>query len=314
MTNVLVLETYADVYRRALVERFPGLTVHTAPQPSALTADLAMIDVLIAFGNTIDDALIRRVTRLKWIQSLATGVDYFLRCPSLEPEVLLTSGRGIHGPPMRETVAYLMLALSHDAPKLVRDQAQHRWDRTTPWRLLSGKTAVIVGIGVSGTAIGQLLKAFGMRVIGVSRTPRVVEGFDEIVPSSRLVETAAKADYLVNALPGDPSNHDLIGSAVFAAMKPSAAFINVGRGETVDDRALIEALAARRIAGAGLDVFRSEPLPADSPFWDLPNVIINPHTGGFVAEYEELVLPIVLENMGLFLAGRHGEMRNLVPH
>lgn len=312
-TNVLILDTYADEYAKHLGAVFPGVAFLPA-RSFADVADPAEIDVLIAFGIAINDQMIGRMSRLQWIQSLATGVDHFLRCPSLRSEVLLTSMRGIHGPAMRETVAFLMLSASRDTPRLARQQAERRWDRSTPWPLLCGKTAAIVGVGISGTAIANLLKAFGMRVVGLSRTPRTVEGFDDVVDVSRLAEIAGEADYLINVLPGDPHNHDLIDRSVFEAMKSSAYFINVGRGETVDEAALIDTLRAKRIAGAGLDVFRTEPLPSDSPLWNLPNVFVCSHIGGLFREYEEYALPIISENMRLFLDGKSGDMRNIVAH
>lgn len=180
--------------------------------------------------------------------------------------------------------------------------------------MLAGKTAVIVGVGVSSTAVANLLKALGMRVIGTSRTPRAVEGFDRVEHTAKLAELAREADYLVNILPSNRENRDLFGASVFAAMKKSAYFVNVGRGDTVNEQALIAALREGRIAGAGLDVFRAHPLAADSPLWDMPNVIVCPQIGGFFREYEEYVLPIIKENMDLFLAGRYGEMRNLIAH
>jgi phosphoglycerate dehydrogenase-like enzyme len=312
--NVLVLDNFAPTYRDHILERFPELVVHTARKLPDISVDLATIDVLIAFGIAIDDNLIRRAANLKWIQSLATGVDHFLRCPYLKPETLLTSARGIHGPPMRETVAWLMLSSARNAPQRYRDQSAQTWDRGQPWSLLHDKTAVIVGVGVSTTAIAQLLKAFGMKVLGVSRTVRPVEGFDEILPASDLPAVAARADYLINVLPGDAANHDRLNAAVFTAMKPSARFINVGRGETVDEQALIDALQSGRIAGAGLDVFRAEPLAPASPLWDMPNVIVTPHIAGFVVEYEQLMMPMLLENMGHFLASDRAAMTNVIPH
>jgi D-2-hydroxyacid dehydrogenase (NADP+) len=312
-TNVLVLETYADVYAAALRERFLAVQVRTARSLADLPEDVSGIDVLVAFGIAIDDGLMRGLTRLKWIQSLATGVDHFLRSPHLRPETLLTSARGIHGPAMRETVAFLMLSVSRDAPRLMHSQAAREWERR-PWTLLAGKAAVIVGVGLSSTAVAQLLKAFGMRVVGVSRSPRAVEGFDEVVGTERLAAAASDADYLINILPGDPENHDRINAEVFGAMRETAYFINVGRGETVDEAALIEALRSKRIAGAGLDVFRHEPLPADNPLWTMANVVATPHVAGLFTEYEAYVLPILLENMGHFLDGRHGQMRNLIKH
>lgn len=312
--NVLILENHAAIYARHLRAEFPQIAVQAARTIDDIGLDLGLVDVLVAFGISVNDALIASASRLKWIQSLATGVDHFLRCPSLRPEVLLTSARGIHGPAMRETVAFLMLSLSHDTPRLVRDQAAHRWDRSRPWPLLARKTAVVVGVGFSSTAVARLLREFGMRVIGVSGTPRTVEGFDEIAPKERLRETAAEADYVINVLPGAPENAGLISRPVIDALKPSAFFINVGRGDTVDEEALIAALRDGRIAGAGLDVFRTEPLPPESPFWDLPNVFITSHIGGLFREYEDYVMPIVIENMRTFLAGRHDEMRNRVQH
>jgi phosphoglycerate dehydrogenase-like enzyme len=311
--EVLVLDLHADVYAGHLRREFPRLRVHTAKTRAELSGDLSGIDALISFGIAIDDDLMRRLTGLQWIQSLATGVDYFLRCPTLKPGVLITSGRGIHGPAMRETVAYLMLSLGQDARQRHADQTGHRWQRQM-WSLLCDKTAVVVGIGVVGTAIGKLLKAFGMRVIGVSRTPRAVEGFDEVVSREKLHEASGRADYLINILPGGAENRGVFGEGIFAAMKPTAYFINVGRGDTVDEAALIECLHSKRIAGAGLDVFMSEPLPKESPLWDMPRVVLSPHVGGYFVEYEDAIMPLIVDNMRLFLAGNLREMRNIVPH
>ncbi len=312
--NVLVLETYADKYAAHLRAHFPQATVFPMADRKELEIGLDKMDILVAFGISVDEALIAGMTRLKWIQSLATGVDHFLRCPSLRSDTILTSGRGIHGPAMRETVAFLMLSLSHDTPRLMRQQAEHRWDRSTPWPLVARKTAVLVGTGVSGSAVGELLQAFGLRVIGVSRTPRAEKGFDAMVHTDTLAAAVREADYLVNIMPGGPQNANLISVAVFAAMKPSAFFVNIGRGETVDEDALLDVLRHKRIAGAGLDVFRTEPLPPDSPFWDLPNTIVTSHIGGLFDEYEDYVMPLLSENMRVFLDGRSGEMRNIVPH
>jgi D-2-hydroxyacid dehydrogenase (NADP+) len=309
--DVLVIDAHADIYAGQLRAAFPGLAVHTAHDLTELPADLSGFDVLVAFGTSINDDVLRRLSGLTWVQSLATGVDHFLRCPFLSRDVLITSGRGIHGPMMREMAAHLMLCLSHDVIRQVADQKAHAWDRRL-WSLLYEKTAVVVGVGVSGTAIAEGLSAFGMRVIGVTRTPRKIAGFDDMMPTDRLVEAAAKADYLINVLPGSPENIGLFTADVFAAMKPTARFVNIGRGETVDQDALIAALREKRIAGAALDVFNTRPLPPESPLWDLPNVVITPHIGGYVVEYEDYAMPIVIENMRHFLAGRRGDMRNIV--
>jgi D-2-hydroxyacid dehydrogenase (NADP+) len=313
-TKILILEKFADTYASELARKFSDIDIHKAATAADITVDLSAIDVLIAFGIAINDGILARAEKLRWIASLATGVDHFLRCPSLRRDTILTSGRGIHGPAMRETVASLMLALSRDTPRLVRNKADHRWDRGARWPLIAGKTAVVVGIGVSGIAIGQLLKAFGMRVVGMSRTPRQIDGFDAMMPTDRLAQAAAEADYLINVLPASDHNREIFSRAVFAAMKPSAFFINVGRGETVDEAGLIDSLRSKRIAGAGLDVFQNSPLAPDSPFWDLPNVVISPQIGGFFDGYEAHVMPLLVDNMRMFLSDRFGEMANVVAH
>jgi len=311
MTRVLVIDVHAEQYRHRLSAEFPSLEFTLAHDAGEASSDLSDIDVLICFGIAVDDTVLKRTTSLQWIQSLATGVDHFLRCPSLRPEVLITSGRGIHGAPMREQVLYLMMAVSRDAARAVEDKKAHHWERRL-WSTLNGKTAVVVGIGVIGIAVGELLKALGMHVIGVSRTPRAIAGFDEMLPAGRLVEAARRADYLINVLPAEPQNIGLFNTAAFGAMKPSAYYINAGRGQTDDQAALLAALRGRRIAGAGLDVFEKSPLPADSPFWDLPNVFITPNVGGYIVEYEESIMPLLIGNMRLFLGGRRSEMQNIV--
>ena len=313
-SKVLILDEYAGRYAGELKARFPALETMAAATRAELPADLSGIDVLVAFGIAIDNEMIGGMKDLKWIQSLATGVDHFLKCANLRRETLLTSTRGIHGPAMREAVAFLMLALTHRSRHLARSQDARIWDRTQRRPLLAGKSAAIVGVGVSSSAVAQLLKAFGMHVTGFSRTPRPVEGFDDIIETARLAQNVGKADFLVNVLPGDASNAGIISAEVFAAMKPSACFINIGRGETVDEAALIEALRENRIAGAGLDVFRTHPLPAGNPVWALENVVICPHLAGFFDEYETYALPILIENMDLFLQGKQEEMRNIVAH
>ena len=170
-TKVLIVDIHAELYRDRLQREFSGLQFLLFHKAAEVSGDLSAIDVMIMFGIEIRDQMLRDAPRLKWIQSLATGLDHFLRCPSLRPDVLITSGRGIHGVPMREHVLYLMLAISHNAKRQVEDHQQHVWERRL-WSTLYGKTAVIAGTGVVGGAIGEMLQTLGMRVIGVSRMPR----------------------------------------------------------------------------------------------------------------------------------------------
>jgi phosphoglycerate dehydrogenase-like enzyme len=311
MTTVLIVDVHAEMYRDRLQAEFPTLQFRLFHKAAEVTGDLSDIEVMIMFGIEVRDFMLAGAPRLQWIQSLATGFDHFLRCPSLTPDVLITSGRGIHGPPMREQVVYMMMAIGRDAVRAVGDQKAHFWERRL-WSTLHGKTAVIAGTGIVGTAIAELLKALGMHVIGISRSPRPAKGFDEMIATDRLTDAAARADYLINMLPASNDNLDIFDAKVFGAMKPTAYYISAGRGQTVDEAALLKVLRDRRIAGAALEVFQTEPLPPHSPFWDLPNVFILPHIGGYVIEYEEFIMPLVVDNMRLFLAGRQSEMQNIV--
>ena len=213
--RVLIVDIHADIYAQHLRQECPEAELYVARSLSELPDDLSRIDVLIAFGTSINDDVLCQLRNVKWIQSLATGVDHFLRCPYLDPSVLITSGRGIHGSMMREMTVYLMLSLTHDAARRAEDQKNHVWQRRL-WTLLYEKTAVVVGIGVAGTAIGELLHGFGMKVIGVSRTVRDIPGFAAIMPTEKLADAVAKADFLVNVLPANPDNIGLFDAAVFA--------------------------------------------------------------------------------------------------
>lgn len=311
--NVLVLETYAEDYAKALRAAFPSITVRAVPVADDVQS-WDDVDVLITFGHGVSPERLGSAKRLQWIQCLATGVDQFLKNPGLRADTILTNGRGIHGPPLREVVALLMLSLSHQTLRLAHAQAAHKWEREEPWPLLAGKTALIVGVGLIGTAVAEVLKVFDMKVVGVTRTPRDVAGFDRMIATDDLLAAAAEADYVIDILPDEPQNRKIMGANVFAAMKRTAFFVNVGRGATVDDDALIAALKSGEIAGAGLDVFTQEPLPPDNPLWDAPNLVIYPHIGGFMREYAELALPIILDNMRAFVAGKSGAMRNVIAH
>jgi len=311
MNKILVIDQHAAIYRDRLRAEFPALQILAASDNKELPQDLADVEVLISFGMGLPEDFYRRAAGLKWFQCLATGVDHVVRQPDLNPATVVTSGRGIHGAPMRETVIYLMQGVSRNVARLIEDNKAHIWDRRF-YNLLYGRTAVVVGVGVVGVAIGRLLQAFGMRVIGVTRTRRQIDGFDEMLPVAQLHAAAAQADFLINVLPATAENTRIFDSKIFAAMKPSAYYINAGRGQTTDETALIEALAERRIAGAGLDVFQTEPLPPESPLWELPNVFITPHLGGYTADYEDLIMPLIIDNLRLYLAGRQSEMQNIV--
>ncbi|MCX7931695.1 MAG: D-2-hydroxyacid dehydrogenase [Rhodovarius sp.] len=311
-TEVLILEKEAEIYVSHLAPRFPQAGFRAATDAEAAAAIGREAEVLFALAHEVPAGLLAAMPRLRWIQALTTGVDHLLALPNLRPEVLVTNARGIHGPQMSEMAFLHMMSLLRDFPRMLANQRAHRWERW-PQRLLLGKTAVLIGIGAISEELAQRCRAFGMRVIGVSDARSEAPGFDLVLPRARLAEAAAEADVLIVLVPLTPATRHMIDRSVLAAMRPEAILINLARGPVVDEQALIEALQEGRIAGAGLDVFETEPLPPDSPLWDMPHVVVTPHVGGMSDVYARQVLPLLEQNLRAYLSGDVAGLRNLVP-
>jgi len=314
MTNVLILLSLPPAiqqqYLHGVRQRFPDASVTLVDHVSKIDPYLESMDVLIGFGPHLRDRadyVFERAKSLKWVQALGTGVDNITDRPTLRDNVIVTNIRGIHGGPMTEAALMAMLALSRDLPRLVRNQGRHAWERW-PARLIDGKTVGIFGIGAISEVLAPRCKAMGMQVIGFSSAPRQLAGFDRVHPREEIVARAGELDFLVLLTPYTKDTHHLIDSRVFGAMKRSSYLVNLARGGVVDEDALLEALRSKTIAGAALDVFVTEPLPEDHPFWSLDNVLISPHTGGFNVEYAGQALAIIEQNMRHFLAGEPDRM------
>lgn len=317
-TNVLILlnlpEKVRMQYFNGIRERFPELKVDVVDHVSKVDPYIASANVLITFGPQLADRadeVFAAARNLKWVQALGTGVDNIADRPTLAKDVLITSIRGIHGAPVSEAAMLSMLAFSRDFPRVVRNQDKHLWDRW-PARLLSGKTVGIFGVGSIAESLAPRCKAFGMKVIGISSSTREVASFDQMRSSAELKEAVRELDYLVLLTPYTPRTHNIVNAEILAAMKPTAFLINLARGGVVDEKALQQALSEGKIAGAALDVFSQEPLPEDSPFWSMKNVIVTAHFGGFYDRYANDALPVIEQNLRCFLAGDTRNMVNLV--
>jgi D-2-hydroxyacid dehydrogenase (NADP+) len=317
MTKLLILlampEAVRNQYRDRMRMRFPELAVDLVDHHSKVGPHIGEADALLTFAPMLADHVLQSAGRLKWVQALGTGVDNLIDRPVLRKNVIVTNVHGIHGPPVSEAALASMLALARNLPRAVRSQEKQQWVRF-PAQLLHNKTVGIFGVGAIAEALAPKCKAFGMRVVGVSSAPREVSGFDHMYESAELAAVAGEFDFFVLLTPLTEKTRNAIGARVFAAMKPSSFLINLARGGVVDEAALVEALGARRIAGAALDVFVEEPLPADHPFWAMDNVIITTHQGGFCDVYIDHAWPTLETNMRCFLAGDTGGMINVVPH
>lgn len=307
-TKLLIVDKHfkrGKEWENVLRPEFPEVLIHGVSTEEEIGDFIEETEILVTHG--ISDELIKKASKLQWLQGMGTGVDHVIT-PSLRKEVLVTSSRGIHGPQMSEMAFLLMLALNRDFPHHIRNQDQRVWERR-PGKLLYQKKVGIFGVGVIGEELARKCKAFGMTVFGIDIVRRKIDSVDFFYGPEDLPQVAKEVDYLVLVAPYTPETRKILGAKVLASMKPTAFLINIARGELVDNDALIEALEAGKIAGAALDALSPEPLPKDNPLWGMKNVIITPHIGGMSNIYMEQILPIFEENLRRFLKG---ERRNLI--
>jgi phosphoglycerate dehydrogenase-like enzyme len=315
MVHVLILTEVQEAmrarYKQMLLERFPQLTINVVGHHNDVDPYIADTDILLCFSPPMADHVVRDAKKLKWIQALGTGTDNIIDLPSLGADVLVTNIRGIHGAPVSEATIAFMLSLARDMPRTVHAQDRSEWERW-PAQLLAGKTVGILGVGLIAEYLAPICKAFGMTVFGITGAPRATPGFDRMVKRDDLIAVAPELDFLVALVPMSADTRNIVGEQVFKAMKPSAYLVNVARGGVVDEEALIKALEAGEIAGAGLDVFSQEPLPATSPLWKAKNLTVFPHLGGYSEGYEDRAMPTIERNMRCFLDGDLKSMINIV--
>jgi len=282
--------------------RHTGIAHFEVRTADELARRLPQADVLVV-SMLWKNELAGSAGKLKFIQSISAGTDQYDRALLRERGIRLASAGGVNAEAVAEHAMALMLALARRLPEARDNQAARRWrgmisEIAAREDQLSGKTLLIVGLGRIGARLARLAKAFDMRVIATRRDPSAgADGVDAVHRNDRLRELLGQADVVALTCPLTPETENLIDAPALAAMKPTAHLINVARGRVVDEPALIEALRQRRIAGAGLDVAREEPLPAASPLWAMPNVLITPHTAGETQVYEDAVIDILLENL-----------------
>lgn len=302
--NVLFLARPADPGLPALARVPSGVRVvvaHGADDalPLAPSADALMI----ATGNaTLLQRVWRAAPRLRWIHTRPAGVDHLLFPELIESPIPMTNSRGVFSASLAEFALLGLLFFLKDARHLIRSQQAGKWAVYEPI-LLGGRTIGIVGLGDIGRAVAAALRPFGVRIVGVRRSGAPDPLADEVLPTSRLVDAAARVDDVVVATPLTPETHHLIGERVIGALRPGAVLVNVGRGKVVDETSLLAALDQGRLRGAALDVFEQEPLPPDHPFWRMDNVLVSPHAADHTANWEANTMDVFLENLRRFRDG-----------
>ena len=283
----------------------PDLTIARATTPEEIVREIADTEVFYGFPTA---AVVEAAPKLRWIQSPSAGVEYVAKVPALvASDVILTNTRGAHGPSIGEHTFALLLAMTRRLPTSWGWQREHHWGRVEGYRTsreIMGSTMGIFGFGAIGRGIAQRAHAFEMPLLAVDA--QAVDGqpwVDEVWPPSRLPDLLERSDVVVVATPLTAETRHLLDGPLLARMKPDSYLIVVSRGGIVDEVALAEALQAGRLAGAGLDVTEVEPLPADSPLWDAPNLIITPHLAGASWQKERRCVEILKENLLRFSKG-----------
>ncbi|WP_459888118.1 D-2-hydroxyacid dehydrogenase [Halostagnicola bangensis] len=276
---------------RVLVEH-----LETLPLEVAIIGDDEITDCDAVVTLEYDDAMLE----CSWIHSIQAGVDRFPFETLEVRDVILTNSTGIHGRSVGETVAGYLLAFARRIHDYAANKRDRRWDRPE-WDeafTLSGTTACVVGTGTLGTGVADVLRSLGVRVIGVRQSAEPLPEFAEMYANDDLLEAISGPNFVIVTVPLTDETHHLFDTDAFAAMCEGAYFVNVARGAVVNEPALVDALETDEIAGAALDVFETEPLPEESPLWDLENVIVSPHCAAFTRDYVTDVGEIVRKNVG----------------
>ena len=291
-----------------------GDTVTHAPAPDDRRRAFADADVLLTTTISAEEFALAR--RVKWIHSTAVGVARLLLPAIVDSDVVVSNSRGVHSEAIAEHALALFLALRRRLHVAAARQRDRQWAQLELAAVseppLTETTVVVVGLGTIGARLSDLLAAIGVRVIGVRKrieqpAPPTVA---EVVAVERLRDVLPAADAVVLAIPRTHDNRVLIGEPELALMKPTSVIINIARGQLLDEEAFIAALESGRLAGAGLDAFQREPLPAAHPFWSMPNVLMTPHTAAFSGDYWAPVVDVFLDNVARYRAGQ--PLRNLV--
>lgn len=290
---------------RRIREAAPEWEIVCNADMETLRAQLPHAEILAGWNEQALELVTgQEVTPLRWVQCWGAGVDQMPLETFARNEILLTNASGVHAFPVSETVFGMMLAFARRLHVTMRYQANGRWQNPGSLREIHGKTAAVIGLGAIGEETARLAKAFGMKVLGVKRAGGESPYADRMYDIGSLMEVLGQSDYVIVTLPLTNETRHLFGKAQFQAMKPSAYYINIGRGGTTDTHALAEALRHGIIAGAGLDVFEQEPLPASSPLWEMENVILTPHISGLTDNYEERMMDIFMRNLQEYLGGK----------
>ncbi|TWT03028.1 D-2-hydroxyacid dehydrogenase [Planococcus sp. CPCC 101016] len=258
---------------------------------------LSSADIIVTYGEDLAAEDIAAAEKLQWIMVASAGIEKLPHQAIAGRGITVSNVKGIHKIPMAESALAHLLSLKRSLPVIYRNQRNHEWSRRTHSSEMHGSTALILGPGAIGSEIGRLLKAFGVHTIGCNRSGMPADHMDEMVSFEAILEKLPQADYVISVLPSTNETKYLLKEEHFQAMKNTAIFMNLGRGDLVSDKILLSALLNEEIAYGVLDVFEQEPLPEDHPYWSMDNVIVSPHVSSHSGKYVERALDVFIPNL-----------------
>lgn len=291
--------------KQQLLEKYRDIDFSFQTSIKEAEAELEQAEILITYGEDLNDEIIDKAQNLKWIMVFSAGIEKLPFEAIKQKGILVTNARGISKIPMAEYTIGMMLQVARKTKQLLGNEREEVWDRRIKMFEISGKTITIIGTGSIGCEIARLSKAFQMKTIGINRSGRNTDYFDEIYTVDQMDAAIEQGDYVISVLPSTPETYHLLKEYHFKIMKNECVFINIGRGSIVDENVLIYSLENNEIYHAVLDVFETEPLPKGHPFWKMENVTVTPHLSGLSPLYQTRSLEILEYNLQQYLSGEN---------
>lgn len=311
MSTIVCLHTLSPHQAELIVQTAPGWELVYGQEKELWLTHLKDAEIVVGWKRSVQEECLKPGSKLRWVQSWNAGVDNMPFEVIAERNIVVTNASGVHPFPISETIFGMMLGWTRKIHLSIRNQTKKTWQGTGSLGEIHGKTIGIIGVGAIGEETARLAKAFGMNVLGVRRSGKPSMYVDKMYDLLGMDELLQTSDYVVVTLPLTQETERMIGRRHFQLMKSTAFFMNIGRGATIDNEALIEALQEGAVAGAGLDVFEQEPLPESSPLWGMEQVIITPHNSGSTVYYDERVIDIFINNLRDYVQGREPSLNRI---
>lgn len=290
-------------HQNKLTKLYPQQTFIFCDNMDEVIDHLPEAEVLVTYGDDLTDDRIEQAMKLKWIMVLSAGMDQMPLAAIRRKNILVTNARGIHQVPMSEYAISMLLQVYRQGKTLIKNEANNHWDKSVRMQELTGRTMLIVGAGAIGREVARLAKAFAVKTIGISRSGRPSEHFDENYPTTELENQLPKVDIVVSVLPSTAETTHFYTMEHFKLLPNHAVFLNMGRGDAVRSDILLKAVQQGEIAHVVSDVFETEPLRADSPFWQEENITVTPHISGVSPQYVTRALDIFTRNLSIYMEG-----------